>query len=209
MRIEELLNHFAETNREYFPRLGEIDGKFSSHVLGDILAGDNHKTPLQNLDEVIKTKQGTGTLSEGHSWYNTYPFGTPTHKPPFPRFLAVCNGGRRLKTVLDRVKLQSERMAAHYGGQENVEKTVIVLTDKWNHSLFKMYEEDFLNHALQDGIWYIFLFVTDYGCTQIPFLPNDRRIFHRYQGQRLDEKPQSFNQGNRRIFMTRWDMRST
>ena len=72
---------------------------------------------------------------------------------------------------------QSAKMARKYRNQPDVLKTVIIVTDYWDPKQFKEYEKEMLQYALKDGIWYIFLLATDYGVTQIPFLPNSRDVW--------------------------------
>ena len=67
------------------------------------------------------------------------------------------------------------------------EKQVTVLTDKWDVSVFQKYEWDFLNSALMDKVQYIFLLVTDYGITVIPFLPQG----FRFNGYIIDDSEDS------------------
>lgn len=76
-------------------------------------------------------------------------------------------------------------MAGLFASDER--KTVFLLTDKWNSDAFRDYELTFLNHAIRNNIWYVFLLVTDYGITQIPFLPEDRDFFRRYDIQSVEE----------------------
>ncbi len=67
------------------------------------------------------------------------------------------------------MKYYSDKMARNVKTDDP--KTVIVITDYWNPKIFRKYEKEMLKHAMKDGIWYIFLLLTDYGVTQIPFLP--------------------------------------
>lgn len=92
-----------------------------------------------------------------------------------------------MKDVFDVVVQQSKKIAKHYPISHGQDKTVMILTDKWDYDTFRKYEKKLLNHAIQDGIWYIFLLVTDYGYTQIPFLPNDRNSIRHLNGEKIED----------------------
>lgn len=145
--------------------------------------GAGNGGPLEILDELIEgdgAGKSDGTDKSGKEpFYNTYPFGTPTDKL-FSRFLCVCRGNKRLRPVMDRIADQSRKIARAFPGSDRNEKTVILLTDKWDYEIFKDYESIFLDYAVNHGIWYIFVLVTPYGYTQIPFLPNDRNALRQY-----------------------------
>ncbi len=159
--------------------------------------------PLDTIDAILQEDPGKWTPANDsrEPICNTYPVGVPTDKN-YPRFLAICrNSG--LKKAFDAIKAQSKLIAQAYptqsgnsqsGNSQNgnsqlgnsqpgnsqpvypthVDRTVILLTDQWSPRTFSHYEKTLLNHASKDGIWYIFILVTDYGCTEIPFLPHDR-----------------------------------
>ena len=62
-------------------------------------------------------------------------------------------------------------------------KTILILTDKWNDPVFRMnYAGTFINYANRYNIVFMFLLVTDFGVSRIPFLSWDRRkIYNRGQ----------------------------
>lgn len=176
-----------ERNKTLCKTIAPVDEPFIYHVDRAILAHDRNKTPLKNLEDVVHGNDGNKSLTKGNPWYNTFDFGTET-KETFSRFLAVCKGNKpSLRRVLNEVKKQSKKIADKFSSKNNQEKTVIVLTDKWDPELFQKYERVFLNYALQHGIWYIFLLITDYGYTQIPFLPNDRDALRDYENVDIEE----------------------
>ena len=86
---------------------------------------------------------------------NTFPFGKPSRET-YPEFVGVCKGERTIRSVLD--------------------KTILILTDKWDDPLFrKNYAGTFINYAYKYNILFMFLLVTDFGVSRIPFLSWDRR----------------------------------
>lgn len=164
--------------------LGEID-MLLSHVTEKLVVdGINGATPLDNL-QVLQSCAGRPVEGAPKGEYNTYPFGEDTNTV-YPRLFAVCAGKAPLRAALNHIQSQSRKMAVLPG-----EKTVFLLTDKWNAATFRDYEVEFLNHAIRDNIWYVFLLVTDYGITRIPFLPGNRKSFL-YSGIRGAEADVSF-----------------
>ena len=106
---------------------------------------------------------------------NTYPFGVPSGL--YPDFLGVCVGKTRLQTVLAKAEDHCERAIIKY---PNEEKTVIIVTDKWDNSMFrKDFAGTFINFACQNNIVFIILLITDFGISKIPFLPINRNILKR------------------------------
>ena len=164
--------------------LGEID-MLLSHVTEKLVVdGINGATPLDNL-QVLQSCAGWPVEGDPKGEYNTYPFGADMNTV-YPRLLAVCDDKAPLRAALNHIQSQSRKMAVLPG-----EKTVFLLTDKWNAATFRDYEVEFLNHAIRDNIWYVFLLVTDYGITRIPFLPGNRKSFL-YSGIRGAEADVSF-----------------
>lgn len=130
---------------------------------------------LGSIDDLLAAStEDLSSQSSGDPMINTYPYGVKTNKL-FTRFLAICRGKTRSKTVFNRIISQCRKMSRHFPSEEP--KTVFLLTDKWDSNTFGEYEAEMLNYALHDNIWFVFLLVTDYGITQIPFLPNDRDVF--------------------------------
>lgn len=168
-----------ERNKEICRQLSHIDEGFIYPVDRNLLNCDPNQNPIQNIDSVLN--ENAGVLPK--DLCNTWPFGVPTDEI-YPRFLAICRGQTRLDTAFGEIKKQSKIMARECKEES---KTVILLTDKWSLATFKRYEKNFLNHALQDGIWYIFLLVTEYGYTQIPFLPNGRYVLRKLSGEVVED----------------------
>lgn len=168
-------------NEEICAQLSDIDKNFINYVDGEILNYDPNQNPIQNIDSVLNEN----AIVFPKDFCNTWPFGVPTDEI-YPRFLAICRGQTRLDTAFGKIKKQSKIMADPKRCKAD-SKAVILLTDKWSLATFKRYEKTFLNHTLQDGIWYIFLLVTEYGYTQIPFLPNGRYVLRKLSGEVVED----------------------
>ena len=135
-------------------------------------------SPMRALDTLLKHKDTNDSVHGiATSTYNTYPFGVPGILQP--RLLAVCRGKMTLRGFLEEVLARSKRMLQTF---PNEKKTVIILTDKWDATIFRKYEKIFLNYALQYEVCYIILLVTDYGITDIPFLPRDNEVLNKMKG---------------------------
>ena len=182
-------NSDYERNEELCRQLSRIDERLIYHVDRNIINLDRGQNPIQNLDDLLDgvTNTSAENVSKCEPWYNTWPFGVPTDKI-FPRFIAICRDNKRLDTTFKKMLEQSEKIARAYRNVD-CEKTVILLTDKWNLKTFKKYEKDFLNYALRYGIWYVFLLVTEYGYNEIPFLPHDRRALKKYEYENIEHNP--------------------
>lgn len=192
--------HEEERNIDICKRLNYADEALIYHVDREILNYDKNASPLKNIDsvfgdqakmdadidDILEDQTRISAKIYGRPWYNTWPFGTPTEEI-YSKFLAVCRGKRKLKDVFDVVVQQSKKIAKHYPISHGQDKTVMILTDKWDYDTFRKYEKKLLNHAIQDGIWYIFLLVTDYGYTQIPFLPNNRNALKHLDIEKIEE----------------------
>ena len=129
--------------------------------------GGNYSERLDGLGEHL---ENNGSLRGN---LNTYPFGKPSRKI-YPEFVGVCKGERTIRSVLDKAENQCENMikAIPY----HVHKTILILTDKWDDPLFrKNYAGTFINYAYKYNILFMFLLVTDFGVSRIPFLSWDRR----------------------------------
>ena len=99
---------------------------------------------------------------------NTFPFGKPSRET-YPEFVGVCKGERTIRSVLDKAEIQCENMIKAY--PYHVHKTILILTDKWDDPLFrKNYAGTFINYAYKYNILFMFLLVTDFGVSRIPFL---------------------------------------
>lgn len=99
---------------------------------------------------------------------NTFPFGART-ADVFPEFVGACVGETTMLQALNAIDCYCKLAAENFPSDDL--KTVILLTDKWENSRFQRdFEFCFLNYALQQNILFVFLLVTDYGVTRIPFL---------------------------------------
>ena len=169
-------NYFREEKASAFwDSVMRIDKRFFSHIREILLPGKDGMSPLDSLNKYIEDAESAvasaGAGSED-TWFNQYP--SKIKGGLYRQFLGICLEGKRLDTVLKKALEHSEAVAKKFEHEPYPEKTVVILTDKWNPRDFAKYESKFLYYAAECGIWYVFILVTDYGYTQIPFLPNDR-----------------------------------
>lgn len=130
------------------------------------------KTLSDWLDEELLRDDGSFGWGEP---INTYPFGKPTDKT-YNEFFGVSAGKTTLRDVLNRAKDYCERASKELPTDEP--KTVVILTEKWDTPMFRrLFDKAFRYYALEYNIWFIFILVTDYGMTRIPFLAWDRDEF--------------------------------
>ena len=184
MKIEEIRaicegpNERGCRNKELCEVLSRIDEAFIYYIDREILTHSPEKSALENMDEILTGEcevPGITGRPQGTEWYNSYPFGIETDVI-YSRFLGICRGKTRLEAVLREAIRHSEdvvKCCPQYS-----ERTTVVLTDKWDVKTFAKYEKAFIRYACLHDIFPIFLLVTDYGYTQIPFLPNDRKKLH-------------------------------
>ena len=165
-------------NIELCKALSPVDEGFIYHIDRDILNHSPEMSALENIDAILngecKDTEDAGK-PKGFEWYNSYPFGAETdiiHS----RFLGICRGKKKLDAVFKEAIRHSENVAKCC--TEYYERTTVILTDKWDVKTFAKYEKAFIRYACLHDIFPIFLLVTDYGYTQIPFLPNDRKKVH-------------------------------
>lgn len=178
--------HEGERNINICKSLNYVDEALIYQVDREILNHDKSASPLKNIDDILEGQTKVDAKIDEKPWYNTWPFGTPTEEV-CAKFLAVCRGKRKLKETFDIVVQQSKKIAKYYPISHGQDKTVMILSDKWDYDTFRKYEKKLLNHAIRDGIWYIFLLVTDYGYTQIPFLPNNRNDLKHLEGEKIED----------------------
>lgn len=102
---------------------------------------------------------------------NTFPFGEQTNEL-YPNYIGIATRSSTLTKVLDDAEQHCWKLSRM--NKPFDEKTVIILTDKWDIDRFRRYyERDFMRYAMRDNVLFIFLLVTDYGVSTIPFLPWD------------------------------------
>ena len=86
-----------------------------------------------------------------------------------PIFLGVCSGNHDIIRVLDKAEEHCEKMIMAFPDRDD--KTILIFTDKWNNFLFqKEYAATFIYYANKHNILFLFLLVSDFGVSQIPFL---------------------------------------
>lgn len=119
---------------------------------------------------------------------NTYPFGEPTEQV-FPEFLGICSGDTRLITVLNAARDHCERTRKSL--PKDLPKAVMICTDKWDWPKFhQKFELPFLRYALEDDVMFIFLLVTDYGVSRIPFCGKNHAELARLRRKRYGVEPE-------------------
>ena len=190
MRISEVRdtlspNAHMQVRKEVFEPLRSIDSGLMEIAILRTLSRDTSITPLKNMEHMI-AEQKDGSNEAGIGYCNVWPKGSPT-KDTYPRFIALCGENETLPSALNAIRQQSKKMAGLLNNIENNRKTIIMLTNKWDSIKFREYDRQFLQHTLCDNITYIFLLVSDYGCTQIPFLPNDRRVLQELELKKVED----------------------
>lgn len=154
--------------------LSQIDEGFIYHIDRDILNHSPERSALENIDDNLNDKDTMTEIADrypGAERYNSYPFGAETDIV-YSRFLGVCREKTKLEDVFKEAIRHSE--AVMQSCPQYPERTSIIITDKWDEKTFTKYEKAFVRYACKHDIFPLFLLVTDYGYTQIPFLPNDR-----------------------------------
>ena len=107
---------------------------------------------------------------------NTYPVNELSEKT-YNDFVGICQGKTTFNAVMKAASEQCKRMADKYDNKigSPIEKTVLIISDKWNTTQFrKNYAVSFIHYAHHHNIYFIFLLVTDFGITRIPFSSCER-----------------------------------
>ena len=137
-------------------------------VVGSLLEtrGKRYTQKLENLCDDLEAGQGEPD-------YNSFPFGIPT-KQLFREFVGIYFAKNKYKktwrNVLDAAKRYCKRIDKSNIPVEE-DKTVLILTDHWDTEIFrKNYAVPFINYAHSCNITLIFMLVTDFGVTRIPFI---------------------------------------
>ena len=115
------------------------------------------------------TNQGHGVLLP----VNVYPdFGVKTDRI-FPSLLAVVPGRKSFEHALTDIVQCCEKMRMEF--EQGIRKDVVVIFTQWIDTKFKELEPYFLNRFVNDQFNFVFLLVTAYGISRIPFVrPSDR-----------------------------------
>ena len=184
---------------ELFEDLSNIDRDMPRLICRDILNGDPNNSPLENMEDFFNQQALPDDAPEaphiqGNGFgYNSYPFGDVSNNL-YNRFLGICWPKTKLNDVLKAALVWAEEIKKHNDPDEFKDSLDIppyehaaafILTYKWDAVAFRKLEERFLEYAAC-GIWFVFILVTDYGCVQIPFLPNNRNLIievPRYEGE--------------------------
>jgi len=158
-------------SRGLFMELSRADEEMIYHAEREVLNLGSETSCLENIDTYLQRSDvDTGSAYQSVPQMNTYPNGIKTDKI-YPKYQNICRGKMQLKGNFTRMDKQCRRMIKAFSGDPNTHMTVMLITDKWNPKSFEDYEEAFIDYAVNYGICFIFLLVTDYGYTWIPFLP--------------------------------------
>lgn len=168
MKLSEIRGKLQRLSGEFPPDNLPPEAKEILSGLGILYNGES--SPVQRIDSILsQTDTNNYGTSSDTLPYNSYPFGVKTRNT-YPRLVAICRGKHKLGTFLEIMLAKSKKMEMNHHDEE---KLVIILTDKWDSDVFGMYEKNFLRYAFRYRIHYIFLLFTEYGITNIPFLPKD------------------------------------
>jgi len=155
MTIDELKREFrAEIKERAFSVLKRLSG---TEVLSGIFENEGTFT------EILSDRNSLSDSCAGRC--NTYPFGDPT-SILYPLLLAVCAGNTKLGSIL---KYIVKHCRDRFANSSLSSKTVVLLTTKWDNRIFKIYETELIRLSVVYDIKMVFLLVTDYGITEIPF----------------------------------------
>ena len=161
------------------------------HILKGLFSDSSTAQNIPYIDRIASALQDKSS-DGGELSVNTFPFGIETDQT-FPKFIGVSvgNGKPTLNGILSKTKKHCEIMERELA--LDTEKTVVILTDKWDDPLFReKYEIDFLNYAISQNVMFCFILVTDYGVTRIPFLVRGRRELDQLRfGDRIEDDIQA------------------
>ncbi len=164
-------NHNHPENDVIYRYLIKID-KVLAEFYRDIFYNECTSNPIDCIDDIIKNPDKFNKLKDSYEPINTYPFGEKTNIT-YSKFIGICRGEECFERFFEEIVLpQIERMKKI--GEENSDKTILLIFDKWNQTKFEKYEVDLLNAAFKNNIWTVMLLATNYGIVQIPFLPGYR-----------------------------------
>lgn len=157
-------------------------------ILKELFNDSSTAQDIPYIDRIASALQDKSS-DGGELSVNTFPFGVETDQT-FPKFIGVSVGKEKaaptLDGILSKAKKHCENMKRIF--TPDIEKTVVILTDKWDNPLFKKkHEIAFLNYAISQNVMFYFILVTDYGVTRIPFLVRDRRELDQLRSDDLVE----------------------
>ena len=176
---EEMKGPFAGDGNELLWQELRKD-RLCNSVLGQLYGNnavkdkDLYSQRLKELVENYDRPKAEGSAQR----INTFPMGKRTNDI-FPYFLGVCQENRKLTPVLHAAEKYCADAASVYPFED---KTVLILTDKWDDYTFRRkFALSFTKFALKQIFLFVFILVTDYGFTRIPFLTCDRNMLQREQ----------------------------
>jgi len=164
---------------EIYRRTTGLDGRLYESILCMLDPGRDGFTSC--TDRLAQAARDGGDLLPGNPSINTYPFGKKT-SDVFPTFFGICAGKGKLRPALNALTTYCQRAGQALPADDL--KTAVLLTDQWDGPLFQeAYESDFLCFALRYNIFILFVLVTDYGVTRIPFLAQDSSELEQLRGK--------------------------
>ena len=171
-----------ERNLQACKELSPVDEPLIYSVDRHLLNLRRDRSCLANMDSICNMNKYKydALIQQINLDFNTFPFGFKTDDEVYSRFVAFCRGDDTLVKIFNEILKQSEKIYRKYEYDQYADKTVMIVTDKWDVSTFRKYEKRLLENAINKDVWCIILLATDYGYTEIPFLPHDRDAF-RYE----------------------------
>ncbi len=168
----ETLPHWADEDVWGPIVIGIRAGKSSTDILRDVCGPAGKGSGGTNKAGKVGSAKTSGTLSNAAPNLNTYPHGVKSKL--FPNLLAVCEGDRTLDDVLQYVQKWCENWDAEIQKDSTkgrgYDKTVVIVTDKWDKNVFAPYEEEFRRRAMREDFWFtVHLDTTGNGYTEITF----------------------------------------
>ncbi len=167
--------NYKMSREEYlkkFDNLMSINDALAEVVMNNVLGCDNNLDPLANIDNLLEAK----SLGDGDYNINTWPFGRTTKKI-YKELIAICRGTTNLDNILRKTVDWCKRVSQEF---PEVDKTAVIITDKWRPQTFDKYKDELRDFAYKDNIWTVIVLVTENGATLVPFLPRERKEYKIY-----------------------------
>ena len=123
---------------------------------------------LKQLDNLI--------YAQTFNSLNTYPVDELSENT-YPEFVGICQGKTTFNAVMKATSEQCRRMVDELDNKIGapIDKTILIISDKWNTTQFrKNFAVPFIHYAHHHNVYFIFLLVTDFGITRIPFSSCER-----------------------------------
>lgn len=135
-------------------------------VLGNVFNDESKHDIYTNIGEltVAAARINVGSGNNNHTLINTYPFGFQSDS--YPNFFGICVGKQyTFDSLLKEIQRHAKETQHRW---PEMKKFSLIVTDKWDGSLFAANELDFWKYSLLDNRLFIFILVTNYGVEIIP-----------------------------------------